>query len=825
MPPPPLNLNLTILNEERHPLDGLFAPKSVAVIGATDRPHSLGQLLLGNLVAESFQGQIYPVNPHYKTLLDLPTYPTIADVPGPVDLAVIVTPAATMLGIVQECVAAGVKNAIIVSAGFRETGPEGASLEAEIGRIAKAGNLRLIGPNCLGVMSPPAGLNATFARQMALPGGVAFVSQSGALCTAVLDWSQRQNIGFSAFISTGSMADIAWGELISYLGHDPHTRIILLYMEALGDVRSFISAAREVALSKPIIVLKPGHNPYSRRAAQAHTGVKPEPDWLVEAVFRRCGVLQVQSIEALFNMAEMLAKQVSPRGPHLTIVTNAGGPGVLAVDALLAAGGELTELTEASVSALNAVLPAHWSHGNPIDILGDADPARYATAVQIAANDPHSDGLLVIVTPQAMTSPTQVAKALSQQYARPAGYSYGRPVLVSLMGGAEMVEGEAILNEANIATFPYPDTAVRVFAYLWQYQRRLRTLYETPQLPAANAPTEAIHDLIAQARSNGRLQLTETEMQTIFDLCDLPIAPERPSPEGFELSFICQPDPQFGLVLRFGAGGQAGLIWQDWVWGFPPLNSTLARRLMEESRIYHALPAKSQNALEKVLVRLSELVAQERWIATIRLDSLWASEAGLTAVQPAITLYPPETVETDLPRLAIRPYPVQYAQPFTSKQGETLLIRPIRPEDEPKLVVFHGGLSENSIYLRYFRVIQLKQRIDHERLSRICFIDYDREMVLVAERDNGEVVAAGRLNKSHKQPWQAEFALLIADAFQGYGLGTEMLSRLLGIARQEGITQVIAYILGENRGMLHVCQKLGFRLVREAELYKAIIDL
>lgn len=367
-----------ILRSERQPLSAIFQPKTVAVIGATDRANSVGRTLLWNLISNPFGGTVFPVNPNRNNVLGIRAYPSLQEVPEPIDLAIIATPAATVPAVVRECVAVGVKGAIIVSAGFKETGPQGVALEQEILACAQAANLRIIGPNCLGVMNPHLRLNATFASAIARPGNVGFISQSGALCTSILDWSFQENVGFSAFISIGSMLDVDWGDLIDYLGDDPNTQSIVIYMESIGNARSFLSAAREVALTKPIIVIKAGKTEAAAKASASHTGAMTGSDQVLDAAFRRCGVLRVTQISELFDMAEILAKQPRPKGPRLTIVTNAGGPGVLATDALITSGGELAELSESTIAALNDVLPPFWSRSNPIDILGDADPVRYA---------------------------------------------------------------------------------------------------------------------------------------------------------------------------------------------------------------------------------------------------------------------------------------------------------------------------------------------------------------------------------------------------------------------------------------------------------------
>ena len=888
-----------ILRTEGQPLDIIFSPKTVAVIGATEKVGSVGRTVLWNLVSTPFGGTIFPVNPKRHSVLGIKAYPTIARVPEPVDLVVIATPAATVPEVIQECVDAGVKGAIILSAGFKESGAAGAVLEQKILEQARRGKMRIIGPNCLGVMRPRTGLNATFASAMARSGNVGFISQSGALCTSILDWSFRENVGFSAFISIGSMLDVGWGDLIYYLGDDPHTQSIVIYMESVGDARFFLSAAREVALTKPIIVIKAGRTEAAAKASASHTGALTGSDEVLDAAFRRSGVLRVTKISELFNMAEVLAKQSRPKGPRLTIITNAGGPGVLATDYLITTGGQLAALSKETITALDQVLPPYWSHGNPIDILGDAGPERYTQALEIAAHDPNTDGLLVILTPQAMTDPTQTAEQL-----KPYAQSAGKPILASWMGGAEVMAGESILNRAGIPTYPYPDSAARVFSYMWQYSYNLRGLYETPMLADSDEkPDRALAaQIVAQVHQTGRTLLTEVESKQVLAAYGIPVVETKTatseeeavqgaetigypvvlkllsetithktdvggvqlnladaqavgrayqsieasvrekvgaqhfqgvtvqpmvSRDGYELILGSSLDPQFGPVLLFGLGGQLVEVFKDRALALPPLNTTLARRMMEQTRIYTALQGVRGRApvdlvaLEQLLVRFSQLVAEQRWIKEIDINPLLAPPSnqegsGLIALDARIVLHEPTLKESDLPKLSIRPYPTQYIAPWTMKNGTEVMIRPIQPEDEPLLVQFHKTLSEESVYFRYFHLINLSHRVAHERLTRICFIDYDREMALVAERKDpqtrvSEILAVGRLSKIHGTD-EAEFALLVSDQYQGLGLGTELLQRLVQVGRQEQIQRINATILFDNHPMQHICEKLGFQL-------------
>ncbi|HNB40824.1 MAG TPA: acetate--CoA ligase family protein, partial [Anaerolineales bacterium] len=514
-----------VLHYGRQPLDSIFAPKSVAVVGATETVGSVGRTIVWNLMSSSFSGTIYPVNPKRPSVLGIKAYPDLKSIPEKLDLIVVVTPAPTVPDIIKEAVDLGVPSAIIISAGFKETGPAGVELERQVMEHARRGNMRIIGPNCLGVMSPTTGLNATFASTIARRGSVGFISQSGALCTAILDWSLTENVGFSSFVSIGSMLDVDWSDLIYYLGDDPHTKSIVIYMETIGNARAFLSAAREVAMTKPIIVIKPGRTEGAAKAAASHTGSLTGSDEVLEVAFRRSGVLRVNSIAELFYMAEVLGKQPRPKGPRLTIITNAGGPGVLATDALISNGGELTTISPETMEEFNKLLPAAWSHNNPVDILGDASPERYAKALEIAAKDENSDGILVILTPQAMTDPTETADVL-----KPYAQGLGKPVLATWMGGKEVAPGEAILNKVNIPTFPYPDTAARVFDYMAHYSENLHSLYETPMSMddgGDGIDRERAAKLIEDVRKSGRTILTEYESKQLLACYGIPTVDTR----------------------------------------------------------------------------------------------------------------------------------------------------------------------------------------------------------------------------------------------------------------------------------------------------------
>jgi len=894
----------------RYGLDAMFSPHTVAVVGATSRAGTVGRTVFENLHGK-FQGKVFAVNAKNPEVLGVKAYPSLRAVPEAVDLAVICTPASTVPQLVADCVDAKVKSVVVISAGFKERGAEGTALEHQIQEHLRRSPIRLVGPNCLGIMNPTIGLNATFAKDSPKAGSVAFLSQSGALLTAILDWSEREEVGFSAIVSTGSMLDVGWGDLIYHFGDDPNTKSILLYMESVGDARSFISAAREVALSKPIIVIKAGRSQAASRAAASHTGALTGSDEVLDAAFRRSGVLRVHNIADLFYMAEVLGRQPRPKGPRLTILTNAGGPAVLATDSLVANDGELAELSPESLQKLDAFLPEHWSHNNPIDILGDADAERYAKALEIASTDPNSDGLLVILSPQGMTDALQVAEGL-----KPYAKRFGKPVLASWMGGSSIAAGEAALNSAGIPTFPFPDTAARAFTYMWRYTYNLRGLYETPALREGSemdsASRDQVEQIIQKARTSGRLLLTELESKQLLSLYDIPTVDTRAATteheavsiaaklgypvvlkvysetithktdvggvklnlrdeaavraayqaiqssvaekvglaqfagvtvqpmiklEGYELILGSSVDPQFGPVLLFGSGGQLVEVYRDRALALPPLNTTLAQRMMEQTRIFTALKGVrgrkpiDMAALEHLLVRFSQLVLEQPWISEIDINPLLASPDRLLALDARVVLHGPDVALDQLPKPAIRPYPLQYVAGWTMKNGNQITIRPIRPEDEPLMVKFHETLSDRSVYLRYFGTLPLSRRVAHERLLRICFGDYDRDMALVAERNDpatGErhIMGVGRMNKLHGKN-EAEVAVLVSDQYQNQGLGYELLCRVVAIARAEKLTQISAEMLPDNIAMQVIMKRAGFHVRSGDDMssIRAFLDL
>lgn len=870
----------------RHSLDPIFKPRSVAVVGASATPGSVGSILVHNLLGNPFGGVVYPINPKRKSVHGVRCYADLAALPEAVDLAVIATPAITVPPLIKECVDRQIPAAIIISAGFAELGTKGRELEAQI-RAAAGNKIRIVGPNCLGVIYPPGNLNASFAADMAPPGNVALLSQSGAICTSILDWARGAHVGFSSFVSVGSMLDVDFADLIDYFADDPLTRSIILYVESIGNVRKFLSAARSASRTKQVIVVKSGRQEAGARAAASHTGALAGADAVFDAAFRRAGCLRVTTIPDLFNMSEILSMQPQPKGPALAIVSNAGGPGVMATDELVGSGGVLADLTPATIQALDKALPPFWSHSNPVDVLGDATAERYRVAVEVCAKDPNVQGLLVLLTPQAMTDPTETARQLT-----PFARSTGKPILACWLGGAGVRAGRDVLGQAGIPTFDSPEAAIRAFLHMVQYRRNQELLYERPEaMPEDWRPDgERVRQIIARARLERRKLLDEAEAKELLAAYGLPVVrsvacrtmeeavkaakqigfpvvlkllstklthksdvggvmlnlADEPAvcsafdairanvtrkasadcfegvtvqamikDKGYELIVGSSVDRQFGPVILFGAGGVLVEVMKDSSLALPPLNRTLARRLIERTQIYKALggvrgqSAVDLGSLETLLVRFSQLLCDFPEIEEVDLNPLLASPQRILALDARVLLSPADVPVEALPRLAIPPYPNQYVTTFAMRDGTDVTIRPIRPEDEPLIIDLHGRHSEHTIRMRFFSLVKTLSR---DSLIRLCHLDYDREMALVAVKQGSEGPMILGVSRYYLQPETgvAEFALVVGDAHQRQGLGRHLLGRLIEIAKERGVRKLSGQVLRENGPMLALTASLGF---------------
>jgi acetyltransferase len=879
-------------------LDKIFKPQRIALVGVSPNPKSVTGRILANLIGGGFRGVVYPVSPSVEAVMGIPCFANVAALPKGPDLGIIGAPAAQVPGLVRECGEAGVRGLIIVSAGFRETGPDGLLLEqAVLTEARRFDGMRILGPNCLGIISPGLSLNASFAGSMPRPGQVAFVSQSGALCTSVLDWAAEEKLGFSHFISTGNMIDVDFGDLIDYLGEDEATKSILLYIESISDARKFMTAARAFARMKPIVAYKAGRFPESAAAAASHTGALAGEDAVYDAAFERMGIARVFNIGEIFDVADLVGRPKVPKGPRLAVLTNAGGPGVMATDALVAAGGLLARLSDATMAALDASLPPQWSHRNPVDVLGDAKSKLVAKAAQIVLADPGVDALLVIITPQAMTNPTAVAKEICAQAA-----ATPKPVLAAWLGGAAMREGTGLLNDAGIPTYQTPEQAIKAFMTLVSYARNLETLYETPKDMRVDLPVhrDVLRGRFAEALTRTEGALSESLSKELLAFYGIPVT--RPVPaatadeavraaeaagfpvvlkilspdithktdvggvaldlpdadavraafaamletvarkapgarldgvtvqkmiraeDGLEMILGVKKDPTFGTVIMAGMGGTAAEIYGDRAIGFPPLNERLARRMIDGLRMspllrgYRGRPAAAVGKLVETLIRLSYLAADFPEIAELDVNPLLVTAGGVTALDARVVgdRNAAEDPKRPYAHLSLRPYPEEFVNISRMRDGTPITLRPIKPEDEPLWLDLLSSCSRESIYSR-FRYFFFWQ--SHEVASRYCYIDYDRELAIVAETGEGaerRLVGVGRLVAEPGRT-SAEYAVLVQDAWQDKGLGGLLTDYCLGIAKAWGIRTVTAITTTDNPRMVAVFEKRGFRIVNDLE--------
>lgn len=895
-----------------HNLDKIFAPHRIAVIGASDKRSSVGYGVLKNLIGTEFDGVIYPVNNKREAVQGIQAYPNVDALPNVPDLAIVCTPAASVPDLVHECGRTGVGGMIILSAGFKEVGNDGATLEEQIREAQKDYGLRIIGPNCLGVLAPHRKLNASFAASMPDAGSVALISQSGALCTSILDWAHQEGIGFSHFVSVGNMLDVSVADLIDYFAVDPHTKSIVLHVESITESRAFLSAARAFTRTKPIVAYKSGRFAESAKAAASHTGAMAGADDVYDCAFQRAGIERTFEIDELFDTAELLARHDPPHGPKLAIVTNAGGPGVIATDALIARDGVLAELPEAVIHQLDACLPAYWSHGNPVDILGDATAERFTDALCPVLADDQTDAVLVILTPQAMTDPTAIARAVGV-----AAQKSRKLVLAAWMGGTMVESGVQILQAAGIPTYSSPEHAVRAFMHLVAYGRNRELLYETPRevpidLPFRSVdsdeatqvwqppPTGLISRFLRRRTVQGQKVLSEQDSKSILARYGIPttrtlsatsarkavhqanevgypvvlkilspdithktdvggvslnlrhdddvrrgyqeivenakrlapgaqvtgvtVQPMFEQDHGVELILGAKQDATFGAVILIGTGGTAAECFGDRALGLPPLNERLAYRMLESLKSwpllqgYRGRPGVDLDELIQTLIRFSYLVADSPEILEFDINPLVATQHGVMALDARAVVDDEAARRSTRPfeHLAIRPYPEQYVRSDQLRDGRPIKLRPIRPEDEPMWQGMAAACSDESIHSR-FRFLVRKPT--HTMASRFCFNDYDREMAIVAElEEDGQrkLIGIGRLvaDPDHET---AEYAALVADPWQGNGLGTMLTDYCAEIALSWGLKRIVAETDWDNKRMLATFRRSGFEVTERSD--------
>jgi acetyltransferase len=876
-----------------HHLDSIFKPHRIALVGVGPNPNSVGGKILANLVGGGFRGVVYPVNPTAEAVMGIPCYQSVGSLPRTPDLGILCAAAAQIPDLVAQCGEAGFGGLIVVSSGFRETGPEGLRLEDEVRRqAARFPAMRIIGPNCLGLIVPGLSLNASFAGAMPKPGQVAFISQSGALCTSVLDWAIQEKVGFSHFISIGNSIDVGFADLIDYLGEDEQTKSILLYIESIRDARRFMTAARAFARTKPIIAYKAGRFPESAAAAASHTGALAAEDAIYDAAFRRAGIARVFDFGEIFDVAELLGRRKIPRGDRLGILTNAGGPGVMAVDALVAAAGQPARLSEETLARLDEALPPAWSHGNPVDILGDAKSKLAAKAASVVLEDAGVDALLVIITPQAMTNPTAIAKEISALAA-----ATPKPILAAWLGAASMQEGLRILNDSGIPTYTTPEQGVRAFMTLVGYSRNLEILYETPKdIPVEfSLDRRALRERFEALSAGPGGILSEEDSKALLEAYGIatvrphaalsadqavraaeglgyPVVLKILSPDithksdvggvvlglggpdavreafagivkraaaarpeariegvtvqrmarledGVQMILGAKKDATFGTVLMAGLGGTAAELFGDRALGFPPLNERLARRMIESLKIhpllkgYRGRPAMAESALLETLMRLSYLVADCPEIVELDINPLLVTPDAVLALDARVVLERAAVGRRDEPyaHLALRPYPEEYVRTVALPEGGTCLLRPIKPEDESLWMELLAQCSRESIYQRFRGFFSWAQ---HDVAVRFCYIDYDRELAIVAETEvDGRRVLMG-VGRLAADPMKktAEYAVLVGDRWQDQGLGGVLTDYCLEIARDWGLQKIVAVTNSDNPRMVSVFEKRGFAI-------------
>jgi acetyltransferase len=874
-------------------LDSLFDPASVAVIGASERPSSVGATVWRNLREGGFAGPRWAVNPKYKELSGEPVYAGLAQLPAAPELAIICTPPATVAGLIEELGALGTRAAIVVTAGQSKEQKQ-AMLDA-----ARKHLLRILGPNCLGLLSPHSKLNASFAHAGVAADGLAFVSQSGALVTAMLDWANGRGIGFSRFVSLGEHADVDFGDMLDWLASDARTRAILLYVESIEAPRKFMSAARAAARNKPVLVVKAGRSPQGQAAAASHTGALAGSDLVYDAAIRRAGMLRVDTLEDLFVAAETLAHfRGLPRGSdaalmeRLTIVTNGGGAGVMAADAAAAAGIELAPISDAAGKALDAALPANWSHGNPVDIIGDAPVPRYVQTMRTLLAERDSGMLLFMHSPTAIVPSAEIAAAMVPVVAETPGRTLG-----CWLGDPAVEQARQTFRAAGIPTYETPEDAVRAFQMLVTYRQNQEQLTQAPNAGPARAVADmaAVRKLVDAVLAENREMLNEPEAKRLLAACGIPVvggrvagasareaaraadaigypvalkilspqishksdvggvaldledaaavhdaaatmlrrvAHMRPDalvegfsvqamvrrPQALELIVGASIDAVFGPVILFGAGGTRVEVVADRALALPPLNSPLARALVNSTRVakllagWRDVPPADMDAIVEVLKNVSQLLADEPRITELDINPLLADAAGVIALDARVRVS--AAAPGGAAHFAIRPYPAELTETI-EWQGRQLTLRAIRPEDEEQHRAFLEKLDPVDVRMRIF---YSRRTIERSELARLTQIDYEREMAFIAtaltEAGGEETLAVVRAlcDPDHVE---AEFGIVVRSDLKGGGLGERMMRKIIEHLKTRGVERLVATVLKENVRMLELAKDLGFEFDAE----------
>ena len=884
------------MDNERHYLHTLFEPESIAVIGASETANSIGVTLVRNMLDSGYKGKLFFVNPKHETVFGQPSYASVGTIPQRLDIAVICTEAAAVPEIVEACGRAGCRNVIVIAGGFAEAGPRGASLQRAALENARRHGMRLLGPNCLGIMRPGSQINLTFGHGFAHAGTIGLISQSGALCTAILDWALPNKIGFSNVVSLGAESDVDFGEVLDYMVSDPRTENIFLYIEGIKNARRFMSALRAAARCKPVLLIKVGKHPAGEKAARSHTGALVGADDVFDAALRRAGVVRLANVGQMYAAASALFSHFRPRGNRLAIVTNGGGPGVMAADYAADIGIPLAQLHPATVTRLNELLPANWSKANPIDILGDADPARYGASLQACIDDEGVDGVLAILTPQAMTDPTQAARTVID-----ITRLSDKPLVTCWMGEEQVGEARKLFQGAGIPTFRTPEPAVDLFSHVSNYYRNRQLLMQTPPSISEQAPPrlESARLVIESALMEGRKILSEMESKAILSAFRIPIAQtmvarsaseamvlaeelglpvvmkidspqiahksdcggvrlnlnsltavrdawleimdgvkkNRPDAQingiaiepmiqkanGRELVVGMMRDQVFGPTIVFGPGGTGVEAYNsERAVALPPLNPFLVADMLASTRTnarlgqFRNMPPVSMAAIEAILLSVSAMVCELPWISAMDINPLIVDENGAVAVDARITIENLPITAGRYDHMAIHPYPSHLETGYQAKDGTQVRIRPIRPEDVRMEQEFVRALSPESRYMRFMNTIR---EVSPAQLVRLTQIDYDREMAYVATIDaDGAEKEVGVVRYATSPDGEScEFAIVVADDWQGKGLARRLMGVLIDTARGANLRYMHGDFLAENTRMLAFVASLGFVLSAHPE--------
>lgn len=819
-------------------LHRLFNPKSLAIVGITQTPGNVGFSIMNNLLKTGYKGTIFPVCTEQGHIMGMPCFNDIEKIGSPIDMAVITSRIEDIPDIVESCGRSGVAGIAIISSGGRKTGEKGRTLEADILKKSKKYNIRILGPNCMGIVNTAIALNASFASVSPLPGKIAFISQSSAVCTSILDLANREKIGFSHFVSLGSVMDIDFADMIDYLGSISAVESIVMYMENITNLRNFMSAARSVSRVKPIIALKAGRSTAGARAAAVHTGASAVEDAVYDAAFRRAGILRINDLEELLDCSQFLATLGRPSGPGLTIITNAGGPGVMAVDALASHGMEPAVLSNATIRKLNAVLSRSWGRENPVDIPMETAPETYLKIIKICAEADETDALLLICATTGMMDTLKLSSTLAAYLKK-----LSCPVFTSWIGGDNVEDARNEFKQAGIVTYSSAERAVRAFKNLYHYNRNIESLLEIPvrsdkKITPHHSRAESI---IRFALTEGDNRLSDDQAKELLSSYGIVIDTtlmadsEKMSAQSIlnripcELMIGSKTDPHFGPVILFGIGGILTDAFKDMSMGLPPLNRLLARQMIEETQISKVLMASEEfhedglPALEEMLVRTGRLVMDFPEITTVDINPIQVFNDRVQAVSAKIFISPPR-VSSPM-HLVISAYPRHYEKKEYTITGQDFFIRPIRPSDANLLIDHFYSLSPRSVYMRFFSPLK---ELSQTMLIKLTQIDYDREIALVAlmgKEPNEKIVGVCRIIIEPDKT-QGEFAMAISDEWHGKGIGSSLLKQCLKAAQSKGIKRVTGVALAENTQMLMLGSKLGFSVNKlpDGPEYELVID-